>query len=396
MLRLGQFTDTFLPIVDGVGRVVYAYADTLCKMGHQVTVVAPMYDTGFQGGFPFHLVEFMGRGVPGMKQYRVGEAVWDHHYRRRMRMTELDLIHCHSPFTAGSEALRLCALRKLPLVGTFHSKYYDDFLKATKSESLARMGTKFVVNFFNRCDEVWAVGKSAGDVLKDYGYRGEVQIMPNGATLRTVSPSDVAEVERRFRLEDGLPVILFVGQMNWKKNILAVLGACAEMKRAGRAFHLLLAGQGPDMREIDQKVHDLNIQDRTQLLGHITDASLLDALYARASVFAFPSLYDNTPMVVREAAVMGTPSVMVRGSTAAEGIEDRVNGFLCEDDPGDLCRVICGALDDPVLLAAAGEKARETIPVPWERILENAVSRYERLIALSREGRLKDKRMRIV
>ena len=74
MLRLGQFTDTFLPIVDGVGRVVYAYADTLCKMGHQVTVVAPMYDTGFQGGFPFELVDFMGAGLPGMKQYQIGEA----------------------------------------------------------------------------------------------------------------------------------------------------------------------------------------------------------------------------------------------------------------------------------------------------------------------------------
>ena len=80
MLRLGQFTDTFLPIVDGVGRVVYAYADTLCKMGHQVTVVAPMYDTGFQGGFPFELVDFMGAGLPGMKPLhrRVGGAAHRH------------------------------------------------------------------------------------------------------------------------------------------------------------------------------------------------------------------------------------------------------------------------------------------------------------------------------
>ena len=126
MLRIGQFTDTFLPIVDGVGRVVYAYSDTLSKMGHQVTVVAPMYDTGYQGGFPFQLVDFKGRTLPGMRQYRQGEAVWDSHYRKRMRMISLDLVHAHSPFTSGSEALRIACLRKLPLVGTFHSKYYDD------------------------------------------------------------------------------------------------------------------------------------------------------------------------------------------------------------------------------------------------------------------------------
>ena len=395
MLRLGQFTDTFLPIVDGVGRVVYAYADTLCKMGHQVTVVAPMYDTGFQGGFPFELVDFMGAGLPGMKQYQIGEAVWDPHYRRRMRMIELDLIHAHSPFTAGSEALRIAALRKLPLVATFHSKYYDDFLKATKSESIARMGTKFVVNFYNRCDEVWAVGKNAADVLKDYGYEGDVIVMPNGATMRTVSPADVEGVSRRWNLGDD-PVILFVGQMDWKKNILTILEACAEMKQAGMNFRLLLAGQGVDMNNIDRKIHELNIQDRSQMLGHISDTSLLDALYARASLFAFPSLYDTTSMVVREAAVMGTPSVMVRGSTAAEYIRDGENGFLCENDPKDLARVLTGALSQPDLLAKAGEKARETIPVPWDKILENAVERYTRLIALGKEGALKDKRLRIV
>ena len=39
MLKIGQFSDTFLPVVDGVGRVVQAYAETLTAMGHQVTVV---------------------------------------------------------------------------------------------------------------------------------------------------------------------------------------------------------------------------------------------------------------------------------------------------------------------------------------------------------------------
>ena len=395
MLNVGLFTDTFLPVVDGVGRVVQAYAENLSTLGHQVTVVAPMYDTGFQGGFPFQLVEFIGTSVPGMKQYRVGEAMLDAHYRKRIRMIDLDIVHAHSPFTAGSEALRLAAVRKLPLVGTFHSKYYDDFLKATKSESVARMMTRFVVNYYNRCDEVWAVGKNTADVLHSYGYEGEIQVMPNGATLREVRSSDVEEVNRRFSLEED-PVILFVGQMDWKKNILTVLQACAELKKQGQRFHLLLAGQGIDLNAIRDKVSELNIQDRTQLLGHITDTSLLDGLYRRATVFAFPSLYDAAPMVVREAAVMSTPSVMVRGSTAAEIIRDGENGFLCENEPQDLARVITGILADPEKRNRVGENARETIPVPWSKVLETAAERYERLVALGRENKLKDKRRRLV
>ena len=395
MLRIGQFTDTFLPIVDGVGRVALAYAETLCQMGNQVTVVTPMYDTGYRGGYPFELVDFQGMSLPGMKHYKQGEAPWDAHYRARMRMIPLDIVHTHSPFTAGSEALRLAAQRKIPLVATFHSKYYDDFLKATKSEKLARMGVKFVVDYYERCDEVWAVGQATADVLRDYGYEGQVHVMPNGVSMRHAEKSAIQEVERRWGLRHD-PMILFVGQMNWKKNILTILEACAILHKKGQAFHLVLAGQGPDMKEIEQKIYDLHIDSCTHLAGHITDAGLLDGLYSRASLFAFPSLYDNAPMVVREAAVMGTPSVMVQGSSAAEIIRDGENGYLCQDSAEDLARVIRNALSDQESLQRISAAARETIPVPWDKILDVAVERYERLIALGREGKLNKKYLRVI
>ena len=395
MLRIGQFTDTFLPVVDGVGRVALAYADTLCHMGHQVTVVSPMYDTGYRGGYPFELVDFQAMSLPGMKQYKQGEAPMDPHYRKRMRMIPLDIVHAHSPFTSGSEALRLASLRKLPLVGTFHSKYYDDFLKATKSEKLARVGVKFVVDFYERCDEVWAVGQATADVLHEYGYEGDIQVMPNGVMIRQADADAMADAERRWGLGRD-PMILFVGQMNWKKNILTVLEACAQLHAQGTRFQLVLAGQGPDLKEIEQKIHDLGLADCTHLAGHITDSRLLDGLYARASLFAFPSLYDNAPMVVREAAVMGTPSVLVRGSSAAEIIQNGENGYLCENDPADLARMMRQVLADPEAARKIGENAKETIPVPWEKILETAVGRYERLIALGREGKLNKKYLRVI
>ncbi len=395
MLRIGQFTDTFLPIVDGVGRVALAYSETLCKLGHQVTVVTPMYDTGYRGGYPFELVDFDAKALPGMKQYKTGEAPWDPHYRHRMKMIPLDLVHAHSPFTAGSEALRLAVLRKLPLVATFHSKYYDDFLKVTKSETLAKAGVKFVVDFYDRCDEVWAVGENTADVLREYGYSGEIQVMPNGVSLREANPAAVEEVNRRWGLKKD-PLILFVGQMNWKKNILTVLEACALLKHQGQKFHLILAGQGPDMREIERKINELNLKDRTSLAGHITDMELLDGLYARASLFAFPSLYDAAPMVVREAAVMGTPAVMVRGSTAAEIIRHGENGFLCENAAEDLARVMREALADQETLRKVSQAARDTIPVPWEQIMEKAVERYTRLVALGKEGKLNRKYLRVI
>lgn len=395
MLNIGQFSDTFLPVVDGVGRVALAYAETLCKMGHRVTVGCPMYDTGYRGGLPFEIVDYKAMPLPGMKQYRQGEAPMDPHYRKRMKMIPLDIVHAHSPFTAGSEALRLAALRKIPLVGTFHSKYYDDFLKATKSETLAKWGTKFVVNFFERCDEVWAVGESSADVLRGYGYEGDIQVMPNGVSIRSVPEDAIREVEKRWNIGDER-MFLFVGQMNWKKNIAAVLEACAMLKKENRPFRLVLAGQGPDMAEIEEKIAALGLEACTILTGHITDMKLLDALYARADVFAFPSLYDSAPMVIREAAVMGTPSVLVKGSCAADVVQGGVNGYLCENTAESLKDVLTDVLIDQEKLRAISINARETIPVPWEKLMGTVVERYQRLVDMNQEGKLKKKYVRIV
>ena len=380
MLRIGEFTDTYIPVVDGVGRVVLAYAETLSKKGQQVTVGSPMYDTGYRGGYPFELVDFRGLDVPGINQYKFGSSRFDKHCRARLNAIPLDIVHAHSPFCAGSEALRIAKKRDIPLVGTFHSKYYDDFLKITKSEALAKFGVKLVVNFYNHCDEVWAVGERTAEVLHEYGYEGEIQVIGNGVTPREIDPKYMEEARREFHIHSGHPVLLFVGQLNWKKNILHILEACAILKEKGSPFQMLLAGQGPDKKAIQSKIEEMQLEDQVSLVGHLTDMDLLDGLYASADLFIFPSLYDNAPMVVREAAVMGTPSVMVDVSSGSEIIQDGVNGFLCKDDPKDLADVITKAAGDPELLKTVSENAHATIPISWDTIMDQVIGRYAALI----------------
>lgn len=378
-MRIGLFSDTFLPVVDGVGRVVLAYAETMAAMGHQVTVSAPLYDSGYRGGLPYDLIDYTAIKVPTQPQYKAGSPLLDTHYRKRIQAAALDIVHAHSPFGAGSEALRIAREKHLPLVASFHSKYYDDFYKVTKNDTLSRLLVSSVVSFYNRCDEVWAVSETTAEVLRSYGFKKQVVVMPNGVTQRSAKSEVIDEIERRFGIGNE-PLLLFVGQINWKKNILRVLEAAAKLKMENARFALLLAGQGPDENAVKEKIAELGLNDCAQLIGHISNAELLDALYARAYVFTFPSLYDNAPMVVREAAVMGTPAVLVKGSSAAEIIHDGVNGFLCRDDSDDLYSVLKEALEDPARTRQIGQKARETIPVPWESIMQTVLNRYQALI----------------
>ncbi len=388
-MRIGQFTDTFYPIVDGVGRVVFNYATHLPRLGHACYVIAPMVNTGYRGGFPFDLVDFTGTSVPGSPQYKAGVAILDRHYHARIADVPLDVIHAHTPFFAGMEALRLTAKRDIPLVASFHSKYYDDFYKATGHEALAHLGVKFVIEFYDRCDEVWAVSKSSADVLRGYGYGGEIVVMENGTEILPAAPENAARAAAQFAIPEDKPVLLYVGQMDWKKNILHILEAAALLRAQGTAFTLVLAGQGADAEAIRSKAEALSLGADTILTGHVSDPALLSGLYQRADLFVFPSLYDTFSLVLREAAAAGTPAVVARGGSPAEAVMDGENGFLAENTPEDLARVIRQALSDPAALRAIGERARESIPIAWETVIKRVEKRYAALIERSQKGELK-------
>lgn len=379
-MHIGLFTETFLPIVDGVGRVAAAYAQNLPLLGHQVTVVAPLEDIGYRGNLPYDLVDYhLTVKVPTAPQYRTGIPVMDAHYRRRIADAKLDIIHVHSPFVAGLEGQRVAKDKDIPLVATFHSKYHDDFYKATKSKAVADVAVSGIIRFYNQCDQIWTVNESSAEVLKSYGYQKEIVVMPNGASIRKAEDEKIAEVEQKYSLQ-GLPLLLFVGQMNWKKNIERVLEAAQLLNEKDIPFRLLLAGQGPDQKEIEAKIQELGLETQAQCIGHISDAKILDALYARAEIFCFPSLYDTAGLVVIEAAVMGTPSVVVAGSSAADIIIDGVNGYLCEDTKESLAAVLEKALSLPEENRAIGQKAKETIPLPWIEVMKRSEAYYRQAI----------------
>lgn len=375
-MKIAEFSDSFLPIVDGVGRVVANYASILADKGHEVTVIAPMGRTGFRGRLGYEIVDYASMKF---MQYDAGVPRMDPHFTARMKNVDMDVIHVHSPFTAGQAALYYGKQRGIPVVSTFHSKYKDDFRELTKMNAVANIGTNLVVNFYDKCDEVWTVNESSAETLHSYGYKKPIYVMPNGTDEQPATEADVERAKSTFGL-GGEPVFLYVGQLNWKKNIGRILSAAAELNKKGRSFKLVFAGMGPHAEEIKAKAASLKLRDKTVFTGHISDHGLLAGLYMTAELFCFPSLYDTAGIVVSEAATNGTPSVVVRGSNAAEPVIDGINGVLCEDTTEDLARLMEAALDDPQKFAEMGKMARRTIPRSWENILDDVVERYQYLI----------------
>ncbi len=374
---IGEFCECYPPHIDGVGMVVRSYAEQLSRTQEACYYIAPRsVDKPFaKPSEPFPVIQYASLPIPN-EAYSVGMPALDLPFRHDLNRIPFDIVHAHTPFVSAVEALRISRERNIPIVATLHSKYYDDVLQKTHSEIIAAAVVRRIVSFFNRCDEVWTVNDATAEVLRGYGYRGEIVVMPNGTDLWFPTAEDAKRAEERFGLGGG-SVFLFVGQQNFKKNTDSILKAAALYRNTGAKFSVVFAGQGPDAERMRTLADRLGLGDVVIFTGHIADRALLKGLYARADLFVFPSLYDNAPMVVREAAAAGTPSLLIEGSCAAEGVKDGENGFLCKNTPEDIAACMARALPTAKIV---GERARETIPIPWSGIADAVAKRYAALI----------------
>ena len=118
-------------------------------------------------------------------------------------------------------------------------------------------------------------------------------------------------------------------------------------------------------------------------MGQVADRERLKRCYAAADLFVFPSLYDNAPLVVREAAAMQTPALLAEGSTAAGVVADGMNGFTCRADERSIADRLLALLARKDVLAAAGINARKTLARPWSDVADEVYDRYLHLIRRS-------------
>lgn len=386
---VGLFNDSFPPVMDGVAIAVKNYAYYINKKYGKAYVVTPSFP-GYKDNEEYEVIRYFSIPVVLRPPYRFGIPFLDLKAMRNIESIPFDIIHVHSPFSSGVLGLYIAKKRKIPIVASFHTKYYDDFKEATKSDFIARLGVKIIVEFYNRVDEVWTVNSATAKTLRDYGFKKEVKIIPNGSDF--IPPSNIEEcrekVEKLHNLSKEEMIILFVGQMVKQKNLEMLLRSLRLLKDENISFRSIFIGTGKDEDYFKKLAEELKIEDKVIFRGKVLDRELLKAYYSRADLLAFPSLYDTSALVVKEAAALGCPSLLIKGSTIAEGegVIDGFNGFLSENDYIAYARRMREILSQRELLKKVGENARVTLYKHWEEVVDIVVENYKGLL-----GRYKEK-----
>ena len=379
-LNVGLFNESFPPVMDGVAVCVQNYAYWMQKKVGGVSVITPNVPGADYSQYDYEVLDYFSVPVPFRQPYVTGVAEVDPAFVAKIVRRRFKIVHAHSPFAAGMAAVKVAKRLNIPMVATFHSKYRDDFSQTLSSKVVVDQIIKRIVSFYEKADEVWVPQASVKDVIKDYGYKGNVEVVPNGSDLVADYPEAYfVEARKQLGIQPDDFVCLFVGQHVWQKNVRLIIEALERVKDT--PFKMFFVGNGYAADEMKRLVREKGLNDKITFVGTVTDRERVKRYYAAADLFLFPSLYDTDGLVVKEAAALQTPSVMVETATAASVIKDNENGFLIPNEVEAFANRLRELIHDPQRVRMVGVQASRTLVRSWEDVVGEVLERYNRLIA---------------
>lgn len=375
-LHVCLLNDSFPPAIDGVANAVVNYARIIDRQLGKVVVAVPDYPD-VTDDYPFPVVRYPSVDTTKIVGYRAG---YPFSAKTLGALVDAgpDIIHSHCPAMSTAMARTLREQIDVPVVFTYHTKFDIDIRRAISSHLLQRTAIRLLVDNIAACDEVWVVSRGAGENLRSLGYQGDYIVMENGVDFPRgrVEDSRPRALRRQLGIESEVPVYLFVGRMMWYKGIRIILDALAGLKARGRDFRMVLVGDGMEREEMEQYTCQLGLEDRCLFTGAVRDREKLRDYFCMADLFLFPSTFDTNGIVVREAAACGLASVLIRGSCAAEDVEDGENALLIEEDALSLQSMLERAGFDRPALRDLGQRAMGQLYLSWEDSVDRAYQRY--------------------
>lgn len=390
-MKIGLFSDSYLPSLDGISYSIEAFRVELEKRGHEVYVFAPApgirYKEATKNVIRFPAIKGLFYDDQLTSMFFPPEAML------RIKRKDLDIIHFHTPSQLGLLGAYYALRNKVPLLSTYHTDLYEyvthypqvlpgtialsliaplitrggmgDLRQAIRSirphRNIDRWNKKIVVQgitlLHNNCDYVIAPSRKIRAQLESWHTTAPIRILPTGVDPIPTTTEATRSFQEQYDLGDKDKVVLFVGRLGKEKNIELLLKSFIHVLKQEPEAKLMIVGRHEHQFTLAAMAHELEIADSVIFTGHI-EHSQLGAVYASASVFAFPSKTDTQGLVLHEAASAGLPIVMV-DKEITEVVHDGINGLFARNSAPDFAKKLLTILQDDTKQSAMGAASKK-------------------------------------
>ncbi len=212
------------------------------------------------------------------------------------------IVHCHLG-TMAVFALKAAKTADVPvrIVHSHSTSNKQEFVR-NLMKNMLRPLSKIYATDYMCCSELagrWLFGDKVYD-------EGKVYLLNNAIDLEKFTYNEQLRNRKRKELDidQDTFVIGHIGRFVEQKNHRFLIDIFNEVHKQIPNSLLLLAGQGPLMDEIKEKVNHLNLKKNVMFLGQRSD---VNELFQAMDVFCLPSLYEGLPVVGVEAQASGLP-----------------------------------------------------------------------------------------
>ncbi|MFQ6128107.1 MAG: glycosyltransferase [Thermoplasmata archaeon] len=384
-MRIGLFTDTYLPAVDGVVNSLLTTRKALEEMGHEVVVCAPE-DRRNCSPSDVKAIYCKAREFKKYPGYRMARLFSDR-LTLAMRKYNPDLMHSHGIAVVGMKSMWASRELKVPYVLTFHTMVLD----ALNYYSPVKLNLSFMTwiirrylrFFLHRCKGVVVPTSAIAREVRAIAPRVKMmEVIPTGIdTERFNTNVSGRKVREQWNL-DGNELILHVGRISPEKNVNLLLSAFSLVKKEKPNAKLMFVGSGPALKDCKKRVERMGLGDDIIFTGFIDD-QLLPNYYAACDAFAITSKFETQGLVVLESMASGKCVAGVNFRAIPEFVKEGETGFLFEpDNPFDCSRAIIRALECESSLRKHTRRMAERYSI--RRCTERLVSFYETLVESSK------------
>lgn len=313
---------------------------------------------------------------------------------------DANIVHCHTWYSHfGGILAKICY--DIPLIITIHSL---EPLRPWKREQL---GTGYELSSWiektalEMADSIIAVSKETkDDVLKFFDIKPEkIKVIYNGIDLDEYTPTKDVSALKRYGVNPDVPYVLFVGRITRQKGIVHLVNA---IKYINPDVQIVLCAGAPDtqdiLHEMEAKVEEVKkVHDKVIWIQEMLDKPSVIQMYANASVFCCPSIYEPFGIINLEAmacrtavvasAVGGIKEVVVHGETGfLVPLEQQQVAPFEPVDPDkfarDLAEAINKVLSDDQLRDSMAQKGMERAHnlFSWKAIARQVKEVYDSLV----------------
>lgn len=337
-MRIGLFSDTYPPFINGVSTSVLMLKQGLEKLGHEVYVVTINSES-----FCYKEEENILKvpGIPcGIFDYRIS-GVYPLKALKIIKKWNLDVIHTHTEFSIGTFARLISKQYNIPLVHTYHTMYEEYIYYITKgyfskaSKKLVEYLTLFLCD--KLVEELIVPTKKTYDLFKEkYKVKRDVNIIPTGIDVsrfykENIDKEKVNELRRDLKVSRFNFNILYVGRIAKEKSIDFLINNFKDIVKKIPRAKLIIVGDGPDMKELIDLV-DKNKLNRNCLFTGKVPWNEVPLYYMLSSVFVTASKSETQGLTVIEAMAASKPVVAINDESFSLVIESYKDGILFNDD----------------------------------------------------------------